>query len=161
MNLTKVKHHDGKETVVEWTEQKEGTTQSSSVVSNEAPDVALPAALKAFVPLVAEVCDLSEEWEQGMTVTGVSFSTEAAKGGKPERRGIVVTFRYTPSGFVAPMLCNTPHLRDAQGDESDDDPGYIPKSWHEHIDALTQAAVKFIQGARSQQELPIFAGSAK
>lgn len=162
MNFTKIKHN-GTETELEYFEQNEkGTVHENAIKSKEAPDIALVNAFKAFVPLIAKACDLPEPWEQGLAVTQLSFSTEHTKG-KPPRRGVIVTFQYKPDAFLSRMTCNTPLLKESvSDDESDQDAaGIIPKAWGEPIAALEEAAAKFILGARSQQELPMFAGSAK
>lgn len=160
MNFTRIKHTD-KETALDWNEVSEkGTAHNHTIESKEAPEVALPNALKAFVPLIAEACELPEAWEQGLTVTQLSISTEHTKG-KPPRRGVVVTFQYKPESFISRMTCNTPLLREALSDEEEGEPGFIPESWDEPIAALEEAAAKFALGDRMQEKMPLFEGSAK
>jgi hypothetical protein len=163
MKFTKIKHN-GTETELEYFEQNEkGTIHENTVKSKEAPDVALPNAFKAFVPLIAVACDLPEKWEQGVTVTQLSFSTEHVKG-RPPRRGVIVTFQYKPDAFLSRMTCNTPLLKEAIDEEDGDEEtkaGIIPKAWAEPIAALEAAAARFMVGDRLQQAMPLFAGAAK
>jgi hypothetical protein len=160
VNFTRIKCTD-KETALDWSEVNEkGTAHNHTIESKEAPNTALPAALKALVPLVAVACELPEPWEQGMAVTQISLSTEHSKG-KPPRRGLIVTFQYKPEGFISRMTCNTPLLREALDDAEEGEPGFIPDSWDEPIAAIEEAAAKFALGHRFQEELPLMAGAAK
>jgi hypothetical protein len=157
VNFTKIHHSPDVDTVLEWFDlDDKGTAHRHTLESKEAPDAALPDAV---------ACNFPEDVEQDLGVIGLSFSTENRKG-KPPRRGVIVTFQYKADAFLSRMTWNTALLKEAIGDENADasaetPPGILPKSWKEPIAALEEAAVKFIQGARSQQEMPLFAGAAK
>lgn len=159
MSFTKIRWTADDGVELHWTETKNGAIDNHEMTSADEPDAALPNALKAFVPLVRQACDLPATWDDEITVTGVTLNTEPARGGKPERDGIKVHFRYPASAFTADMLISTPHLRERLVDEPAGR-GFIPDTWKEPLDALIAAAVAFVKGTRAQQALEL-AGTAK
>ena len=154
MDIKKIRHVEGKETRIEWTQDEGGETSEHKRVSKQKPETAFTDALKAFVPLVVRACSLPVVWNDALEITGFSFGEEKAKGGGT-RMNVIVHARYTPEAFTAPIFLNTPLLREARDDAEIGKPGYIPADWDDAIEAVRQATIRFLQGKRYQESLPL------
>src|SRR4051794_29435873 len=127
MDIRKIRHVDGKETRIEYTDEVAGKDEVSEHkrVSKQKPETSFTDALKAFVPLVAAACQLSDAWAAEMEVTGLTFGEEKAKGGGA-RMNIMAHARFTPEGQASPIFLNTPLMRESREDAEIGKPGSIP-----------------------------------
>jgi hypothetical protein len=153
MDIRHIRHVDGKETRVEYTNSKNGDVDEHKMTTKQKPETSFTEALAAFEPLVLKWLKLDKAWTDGFTVTGVSFSESKAKGGRT-RMGIIVVCRYTPDGSPAPMFINTPLLKESLDDAEVNKEGFIPASWDDQIEELRKQAIRFLQGKRFQKDLP-------
>lgn len=156
MHIQKIRHVEGKETRIEYTvdSKAKGDIEERKTVSNQKPETTFSDALAAFVPLVARACKMPVAWEDALQVTGLSFGEEKAKGGGT-RMNVIVHARFTPEAFVAPIFLNTPLLRESRDDAEIGKPGYIPADWDDAIDVVQKQAIRFLQGKRFQESLPL------
>jgi hypothetical protein len=155
MFITAIRYVDGKETRIEWTDDLENESAEHKKVSRQAPETNFVESLTAFVPLVARACKMPVAWEEGLSVTGLSFSEQKAKGGGT-RMGVIVVCRYTPEdAFTSPIFLNTPLLREPIEDAEVGKAGFIPADWDDAIEEVKKQAIRFLQGKRFQAELPL------
>lgn len=123
---------------VKW--EKEETT-----TSREAPHPDFIAALGALVGPVLELCELPEDYGQGLTVRGVSFSAD-----EDGNRGAVVTTLKQLDTVPAPLVLNTPHV--SERPDADGVCG-MPDDLSDALDALEREAAAFARGKRAQADL--------
>lgn len=154
MDIRKIRHVEGKETLIEWTQDEGGETSEHKRVSKQRAETSFTNALAAFVPLVVRACNLPVAWNDALAITGFSFGEEKAKGGGT-RMNVIIHTRYTPEAFTAPIFLNTPLLREAREDTEIGKPGYIPADWDDAIEEVRKQAIRFLQGHRYQVDLPL------
>lgn len=141
----KIGFKDGAVTL-RWEVMRRGgtETQKSELESKDPPLASFHEALAAFGPWVADALELPSA--DGLSVRSVSINHEE------DRRGFVVTcLRALPATFNAPLVLNTPHLREL-GDE-EFGPGFADDDLVALVDALEKEADRYLKGERQQGEL--------
>lgn len=115
--------------------------------STEAPRPEFVAALRAMVPHVLKVLELERAgWEDTLTVSGLSINEET-----DGRRGLVCTCRRSLDIANAPLIVNTPHLRediDGGGDK-----GFLPGKMLSAMLGVEIEAEYYLKGKRAQADL--------
>lgn len=146
MHFTKIKY-DGKKVELAWTVQQKSTEITHTLTSSEKPLPALPQALNAFNDFVETLLEVQPGWMDNAKVTGLSINTE-----EDGRSGLVVTSQRKLADTNAPLVINTPHLREPTklGEEG---PGFLPDGVMDLVDYAERAAEDFVKGKRSQGNL--------
>jgi hypothetical protein len=147
MKFTKIKY-DGKKVELSWNEKsKKGTEISHTLTSTEAPAIELKNALNAFERFVEDLLEVAPQWMLTLKVTGLSINEE-----EDGRAGLVITSQKKLSGANAPLVVNTPHLREVVK-LGEDGPGFFLGGMAEAIDEAATAATAFFNGKRAQRTL--------
>lgn len=151
MKFTKIKY-DGKKLELVWSTSPSPLLEvTNSIESKLEPVAAFPNAMAAFVPMVITMLKLPPEWLSGLSVTGVSLSED-----KDERRGVVLTARRPiEQANQAPLILNTPYLKEPLEAKEENAVGYWPSGMAEAIEAAETAARKFLGGERAQTEMKL------
>ena len=148
MRFTKIKSN-GKTVELQWHESKlNGEEISHHLTSPDAPSPALPSALAAFVPIVLDLLQLPEDWSENLRVQSLSINHEKGDG----RMGLVITCLKKLPDANAPLVLNTPHLRQPVNDD-DTGPGFFIEGMGEALDDVLSAALGFYNGERAQGDL--------
>lgn len=156
MDIRKIRWYDGKETRIEWSDDTDSKEEvkTGTRVSKQKPEQSFVDALQAFMPLLVASCGLGEVWTTSGYVTGLTFGEEKAAGGGT-RLNLMIHGRCTPEGQSSPVLLNSPLMREASDETMIGKPGVIPADCDDLIDAMTKQAIRFLQGKRFQQDLPL------
>ncbi len=153
MKFTKIKRSKGL-VVLEWlTEEGKGglDTHEHRLSSTEDPHPTFVAALRAFIGPVLKLCELPHTWGgEALAVTGLSITHEEERG-----RGLVVTCQRSLADAPAPLVFNTPYLPEDAGEHGQS----LPDELVEALDAVEDAARRFLNGERAQGDL--FAGEGR
>lgn len=112
-----------------------------SLACKSEPHPDLLAVLSALVPSVVEICELPMGYEEGLIVSGVSFSYSN------DNMGAVITSQKTLKTHPAPLILNTPHKPVAPYSEGGDDACLSSKTVM-MLDALQNEAKAYIDGKR-------------
>ena len=151
MKFSKVKY-DGKKVELLWTEKQPGGTKiEHNLTSGQAPEKRFKDAIDEFVSFVREILELPAEYTMdGFRVTGVSTNEEEGDG----RAGCVITSQKKLAATNAPLVINTPHLREPmEGDANQDGPGFFIAGMEEAIEELHTCARRYVDGEREQRDL--------
>lgn len=151
MRFSKIKY-DGKQVALVWTTKKPkagGATEEvvHHLTCGEHPVPAFARALQAFVPFVLTTLELPRDYGEGVKVTGLSINEEEKDG----RLGLVATCQKKLELTNAPVIFNTPHLRERLDEEMD--AGFLPSSVVDLIDAASNCAHRYVEGERQQATL--------
>ena len=114
------------------------------------PVPAFDKALGVLVDHVVEICELPEDYAEGMKVSSVSFSY----GGPNETMGAVITAQKSLSTANSPLILNTPHLPSEPYSGNIADPSPVLDG--DCVDALSEVlsqAALYIDGVRQQGDL--------
>ena len=149
--FTKIKF-DGEKVHLAWTETAgpDGVDEvKCELSSNDLPHESFTAALLALKSTVTSLCDLPITWLENdlypLVVRSASINYE--DGGL---RGFVVTsLKYLPR-TNAPMVLNTPHMREDDGESQGN---CAPSDMVGLIEDLEREAVRYIKGHRAQGDL--------
>jgi hypothetical protein len=148
MKFTKIKLSEKNGVHLEWTtpaEKRPNDVVEHRLTGKDAPAPEFTEAMQAFKPEVVGLLELSEEYGEGLTVVGLSINYE-----EDGRKGLVVTCLKALDAFNAPLVLNTPHLREA----SDEEPGnYLPDGLLLLVRHAEQEAAAYVNGIRAQQSL--------
>jgi hypothetical protein len=153
MRFSKIKYN-GAAVELQWVVGKEFQTAEVKHVlkSIEPPAPQLLESLNAFLPFVAQLLELPEvelgqpTFMDEVWVSGLALNEEEGSG----RRGIVITCRKPLKGARAPLIFNTPHLRE---DLDLEGPGFMLRGMMDAIEDAERAAQAFVNGERAQGEL--------
>lgn len=146
MRFSKIKW-DGKAVILRWTTRENGgeTEVHHELESRQQPHPDFTAAIAAFVMPVLDLLELPPEYAHSFSVVGLSLNEE-----DDGRGGIVVTCFKKLAETNAPLVLNTPHLREA-GDEPEG--LFMPSHWLKLIETAEKAAEQFVKGQREQLSL--------
>lgn len=153
MDIRKIRHVEGKETRVEYLMEVKGETEERKMRSSAKPEASFAEALKAFLPLLVDACDLGDAWRTQGIITGLTLGEEKAKGGGT-RFNLMLHARHTPESSSAPILFNSPLYHEATEDSEIGKKGYVPEAWDDAIEEVKKQAIRFLQGKRFQTDLP-------
>lgn len=150
MKFSKVKY-DGKKVELLWTEKSSGAVIEHKLTSSQAPEKKFVEAMEGFTDFVAEILELSPEYvREGFKVTGVSMNEEEGDG----RAGCVITSQKKLAAANAPLVINTPHLREPmEGDANEGGAGFFIAGMEEAIAELHTCARRYVDGERLQRDL--------
>jgi len=110
---------NGSEVKLAWTTGNPfGVEFEHTMRSKEAPHPELDERFRAFVPHVLKLLELPESYDEKFRVTGLSINTE-----EDGRCGLVVTCMKGIADANAPLVINTPHLRERMDEEG---VGFLP-----------------------------------
>lgn len=153
MRFTKIKYSEKNGVHLEWStpaEKRPEDLVEHTLNGKEAPAPEFDAALQAFRGEVLVLLELPGDYTDGLRVIGLSVNYE-----DDGRKGLVVTCVKQLERTNAPLVLNTPHLREA----SDEDTGnYLPDRMVELVREAERQAAAYVPGARLQKGL--FAESA-
>lgn len=142
---------------VQYSQERADGLKDSFVL--ESHDKPLPEFERAFVGLPAHVvmiCELPAGYAQGMTVTGVSWSTHEESG----TRGAVMTAQKKLATANSPLVLNTPHLPyEAYSGQPGDPNPVLPVPAVRDLERLEKAATAYVKGERAQGELGLLVGT--
>lgn len=147
MKFSKIKW-DGACIELAWTTKLDGAGEvTHALKSYDTPRPEFVAAMRALVPHVLEVLELDQAgWEDTLTVSGLSINEE-----DDGRRGLVCTCRRALGIANAPLIINTPHLREFMDDEQLK--GFLPDDMLAAMAAVEQEAALYLKGKRAQADL--------
>ncbi len=148
MKFSKIKW-DGACIELAWTTKLDGAGEiTHSLKSYDTPRPEFVDAMRAMVPHVLEVLELEDAgWENDLTVSGLSINVEDGDG----RRGLVCTCRRALGIANAPLIINTPHLREFMDDEQLK--GFIPDEMLSAMEQVEREAALYLKGKRAQADL--------
>lgn len=146
MKITKIKRQPNSVTITRVDAQGPNETEIT-LRSFEQPAASFDDALRAFVDLVLTLLKLPDAYRENFRVTGLSVNYEEAD----ERMGLVVTCQKQLPDANAPLVLNTPHLREPI--EGETGPGFFIAGWESALDTALGEAVKFVNGTRAQRDL--------
>lgn len=146
MRFRKIKYN-GKKVHLEWSTDSGDAVIEHTLDCESKPEQDLPDAMQAFVPQVVDLLELAEGYDEGLRVTGISINYESSG-----RRGVVITSLKELDDFTAPLVLNTPHLKEPDLDD-DDSPSW-PGGWEELLKAAEAAAKGYVEGKRQPKEQP-------
>lgn len=131
--FTKIKHEPKSGAVfLAWENDHDGKTDVYSFKCEETPTPEFLSALSALKADVIRVCDLPDDYANGMIVRGVSIS-------HAEKMSVVFTALKTVDLVDAPFVINTP--------------GHPPRM--ARLEPLMAEAQKYLMGERAQGTLPL------
>lgn len=147
MKFSKIKF-DGVLTELTWTSKLDGAGEVvHTLKSTDTPRPEFIGALKAMVGPVLEVLELENAgWEDSLSVSGLSINEE-----EDGRRGLVCTCRRPLDVANAPLIINTPHLREFRDDEALK--GFMPDELYSAMEAVEKEAALYLKGKRAQSDL--------
>lgn len=143
MPYTKIKHNKGTTTLTRVEDRTAKESIEQTLTSHDDPRPEFVTALQALTAWVVDVCDLPDDYDHDMRITGVSLSPG-------EYGGCVVTALKKVSGANAPVVINTPHVPETP--TSDESP-CLPPPVCAMIATLEEEADKFWRGQRAQAEM--------
>lgn len=143
MPYTKIKHNKGTTTLTRVEDRSQQDSIEQTLTSHDDPRPEFVEALQALTAWVVDVCDLPDDYDEGMRITGVSLSPG-------EYGGCVVTALKKVSGANAPVVINTPHVPETP---TSDEAPCLPPNVIEMLATLEDEADKFWRGERAQAEL--------
>ncbi|MEK9505196.1 hypothetical protein [Gaopeijia maritima] len=148
MKFTKIKYNPKEPKVtIRWEESRKGGAETlrHGIDSKDRPEPAFIDALEAFIPEVCRLLDLPADYGKGMAVRGVSINHE-----EDLRRGLVITLLKGLLDANAPLIINTPHLRESDGEDSG---VFASAAMIKRLDNLERMAQRYIDGHREQSDL--------
>jgi hypothetical protein len=143
MLYSKIKYSKGKVELA-WTDERATRTITHDLSSFDEPLQEFKDALQALADHVIDVCELPDEWVEGLTVIGVSFSENDTQG-----LGIVVTATKKLTQANAPLVLNTPHMS-AEGSAG---MSRLSTRTLDLIDTLEAEARRYHVGERAQPDM--------
>ncbi len=147
MKFSKIKW-DGACVELQWTSKLDGAGEiTHALKSYDTPRPEFVEAMRGMVPHVLKVLELeAAAWEDTLTVSGLSINQE-----DDGRRGLVCTCRRALDIANAPLIINTPHLRESRDDEQLK--GFLPDDMLAAMEAVEQEAALYLKGKRAQGDL--------
>jgi hypothetical protein len=147
--ITKVKY-DGERVAIAYDEVKlGGAADHYTLDCDDAPAPGFTRALQKLAKHILELCELAEEYGQGLTVRGVSFSYSGEHG----VMGAVVTALKTLQMVSSPLVLNTPHQTEAPVSDSGDPSVCMTSAFAKDLQAVQVQAERYIDGKRAQVSL--------
>lgn len=150
ITIKKIKAAKGK-LVFEYDKKEDGNTPVSTHKSTfeEEPE---PSFWEAFGYLRVDVCRILEvdpgQYAKRIVPTAVSYST-----GADGYEGAIITCEYHMPRSGTMTTINTPLFRFPQTDEQVSLPSYFSEDAEEHLRALQEEAVRYLEGHRGQGNL--------
>lgn len=146
LRFRKLKLKDGTVRVdAEHVNDFESYHRSVSLKTKEEPLPSFNIAVEAVRKAAMEMILAPDDWSS-TRLSGMSINYEG-----DDRFGVVVTLLVDIDGFAAPLVINTPHLRQ----ELPDDEGgiFMPEDFQADVEVLRDEAMKFLAGERAQANL--------
>lgn len=110
----------------------------------------LPAALKAFVPFVADLLEVPDAWREELTITTLSIDEEP----RTKKTGLIVTALLPiEKANDRPLVLNTPRMREWEDDGGEQPKGTYGEDIAALIEAAQDAARDYYRGKRGQGEI--------
>jgi hypothetical protein len=144
MRFTKIKWN-GMRVSLEWIDKKGKTEVEHHLNSYDVPAPALEKSLSAFVPIALDLLELPQSYRNDLRVTGLSTNEE-----DDERAGLVITLQKKIKQANAPLVLNTPHLREPVAPAEYGAVGFFTNGMSEAIDKAQVAAIDYHNGKRAQ-----------
>lgn len=147
MKFSKIKW-DGACIELTWTTKLDGAGEiTHTLKSYDTPRPEFVAAMRGMVPHVLKVLELEEAgWQDTLSVSGLSINEE-----DDGRRGLVCTCRRALDVANAPLIVNTPHLREFMDDEQLK--GFIPDDMLRAMEQVERESELYLKGKRAQADL--------
>jgi hypothetical protein len=147
--VTKVKY-DGERVAIAYDAIKpDGAADHYTLDCDDAPAPGFTKALQKLAKHILELCELPEEYGQGLTVRGVSFSYS----GDHAVMGAVVTALKALQMVASPLVLNTPHQTEAPVSDSGDPSVCMTTAFAKDLQAVQVQAERYIDGKRAQVSL--------
>jgi hypothetical protein len=149
VRFSKIKYNPDKAKVeLHWTTEEDGAAVEHILTSDSKPQPELPIALDAFREHVIELLQVGDAWlPVSLIVTGISLNEGE---GEDPRRGIIITCRRALEKAHAPLMFNTPHLREATESSPLGTPGVFLDYMDDAIAQAEKAAAAYVHGHREQ-----------
>jgi hypothetical protein len=149
MKFSKIKYNADKAKVeLHWTTEEDGAEVEHILTSDSKPQPELPKALDAFREHAVTLLEAGESWlPTSLVVTGISLNEEE---GEDKRRGIIITCRRALEKANAPLMFNTPHLREPTESSPLGTPGVFLDYMDDAIAQAEKAAAAYVHGHREQ-----------
>lgn len=148
MRFTKIKANK-KRVHLEWMTPAPGGGGSDyiehTLESGDPPAPEFVQAMQALAEEVGELLEVESEWAEGLEVIGLSINYE-----DDGRRGLVVTCLKPLDGTNAPLVLNTPHLREP---DADADGPALSEGMLRLLAAAGSQAAAYVKGQRAQGTL--------
>jgi hypothetical protein len=135
-----------KKVTLRWQTTSGKDTVKHELESFDPPEPALAKALDAFTPNVLELLELPIEYGIGLEIRSLSINYE-----DDGRMGLVVTCLKSLADTTAPLVINTPHLREL-GDDGEGG-AFLPIDMQGLSDVVQAAAARYVLGHREQGNL--------
>lgn len=147
MQFSTIKRHNGKVHLCwELTSHGENDIAQATLTSEDEPVEEFIEALEAFKADVLCLLELPRKYTEGLEVTKLSINRESDDG----RLGLVITaVKSLPCGS---LVLNTPHLRERL-EEGDPGEGHLTSVQFDRLQAIEEAAEKFVNGQRQQVDM--------
>lgn len=147
MEFTRIKD-DGKQVTLKWETVEGDTVIRHELESRDRPTEAFRAVMASFITPVLDLLQLPPEYADAFSVVSLAINREEGDG----RLGLVVTcFKKLPD-TNAPLVLNTPHLRQyVDGDHPEGK--YLPSAFERGIKKAEAAAQLYVNGTREQLTL--------
>lgn len=154
MKFSKIKFNGYRVELI-WSTRAPGSLDETEtkLSSGAAPRPEFVAAFNAFKPLALDLLELPE-YGEGFIVTGLSINEEDNDG----RGGLVITSMKTLKQANAPLVLNTPHLREPVDDNQDGAAGFYTEGMSGALATMLGEAKRYVNGERAQQELALEEG---
>ena len=147
MRFQKIKFSSAGEVLLQWAVKKPGGEETElKMTSKQAPAPEFEAALRAFILPALDLLELDKEYGENLRVVGLSINEE-----EDGRCGLVVTMLKKLEHANAPLVLNTPHMREYMDEESDR--GFMPDEMLQALKAAERAAKNFLDGKRAQADM--------
>lgn len=154
MKITKIKFKDGRveleynvDIKIKNVEGFETQTNELALKSTEKPAPEFDAALQALAEDVCEILELPEDYINGITVTGVSFSYSSGV------MGAVITAKKTLKDSNSPFNLNTPFKPSKVYNEGAPEDNLLSSDTVAKLEYLMTQAEYYIEGRRAQIRL--------
>lgn len=132
------------------TREGEKSFKVTKLESFDEPLDSFPKALQALTPYILEICELPEEYADGLEVLSVTFSY----GGAEDVMGASITALKTLSTAKAPFVINTPHLASGPYNENGVGP-FLSDMCTFQLEILIEEAMRYWAGERKETQLSL------
>lgn len=150
MRFQKVKYNKGKVTIeYEIRNKVKKDWDQFSLACSDDPKPEFRIALQALSYDVIEMCELPEEYEKRILVTGVSFSY----GGEAEIMGATIISQMALRKSNVNLNLNSPHKPSEPYSEDGDRAQCLSEDCVQRLEELMAEATDYVNGIRAQGEL--------
>jgi hypothetical protein len=150
MRFQKIKYDKGKVKIeYELRNKAKNDWDQFSLACSDEPKPEFQTALQALSEDVIRMCELPEDYQKRIMVTGVSFSY----GGDGEVMGATIVSQMALYGSNVNLNLNTPHKSSEPYSEGGDASQCLSTDCIEHLTSLMLEAEDYVTGKRAQGEL--------